>query len=168
MNWTRVAVASILAVGIAASAFLALRPDEGPPPSAAPDSRMRPEAPPGPGSARPAPPVAGTTSPSPPGPARRPDGAATTPQQQAALAVDRVRDQLLAGCRRELGETRTPLSFRVRLVFDAQGREVIRSVTADQKSPQPIANCLARVAAGTLRIPPTGRTVTTVVPLSIP
>jgi hypothetical protein len=82
--------------------------------------------------------------------------------------VDRVRDQLLAGCRRDLGETRTPLSFRVRLVFDPQGREVIRSVTADQKSPQPIANCLSRVAAGTLRIPPTGRTVTTVVPLSIP
>jgi hypothetical protein len=170
MNWTRVAVASIVAVGIGASAFLALRSDDRPPAPTPPDSRSRPEGPPAPGPTpvRPAPPAAGAPSPAPPDPAKRPDGADPASRREAESEVARIRDKLLASCEGELRAAQPPLSFRVRLVFDAQGREIIRSVTADQKSPQAIANCLSRVAAGTLRIPPTGKTVTTVVPLSIP
>jgi hypothetical protein len=89
-------------------------------------------------------------------------------REQAELEVNRIRETLLAGCDRELRSAPRPLSFRLRLVFDANGHEIIRSVSAEQKSPQAIANCLSRVAAGTLRIQPTGRTVTTVVPLTIP
>lgn len=169
MNWTRVAVASIAAVGIAASAFLVLRAEERPSGPGMPDPRPRPDAgsATSPGPARLAPPMAGTTSPS-TEPPRRPDGVAPTPQQQAKLAVDQARDTWGATCNRDPRVDRRPLSFRVRLVFDAQGREVIRSVIADQKSPQPISNCLARVAAGTLRIAPPGRPVTVIVPLTIP
>jgi hypothetical protein len=170
MNWTRLAVVATVALGVVASAFLALRPEDRPAGLPARDSPAPPEvvASPGATPARPPPPSLPTPSPAPPPSARPPDGASTTVRQQAEAEVARIRDRLVAGCAADLRDTRSPLSFRVRLVFDATGREVIRSVTADQRSPQPIANCLTRVAAGTLRVPPPGRTVTVIVPLTIP
>jgi len=170
MNWTRIAVAATVALGVAASAFLALRPEDRPATSPShaspgpPENGAAPRAVP----ALPPPPVPGQPSTPPPAQPRRADGPAPAPRQQAELEVNRIRDRLIAGCDRELRAAPRPLSFRIRLVFDANGREIIRSVSADQKSPQPIANCLTRVAAGSLRIEPTGRTVTTVVPLTIP
>lgn len=171
MNWTRIAVVATIALGIGASAFLALRPEDRPASVPGHDAPLPPDGgalPRATAPRAPPPPVPGTPSRTGTDAARRPDGAVPPAREQAELEVGRIRDQLLAGCERELRDARPPLSFRLRLVFDANGHEIIRSVSAEQKSPQAIANCLSRIAAGNLRIQPTGRTVTTVVPLTIP
>ncbi len=170
MNWTRLAVVATVALGVGASAFLALRSDDRPSGHPARESPPATEGgtAPRPVPVRPPPLASGAPSLAPLPPATPPDASPAAPRQQAQLALEGIREELVAGCSRELGDARTPLAFRVRLVFDGTGREVIRSVMAEQKSPQPISNCLARVAAGKLRIAPPGRTVTVIVPLTIP
>lgn len=88
--------------------------------------------------------------------------------EEATAAVASVREEVLATCRPALSELDGTASLTLHLSFDAAGKEVARSASADPPVPPALQTCVLLAAAGTLRVGNAGSPMSVRVRLELP